>query len=373
MSDKTSIARNGKIVFTGGGTGGHVYPNLALSAEFEKRGYSPVYIGSAHGSLEERLATQNGIPYFGIDSAKLIRSLSFDAIRKNAKIARTLCKSIKEAKRVLQAQNPSAVISKGGFASLPTVIAARQLKLPVFAHESDMTLGLANRIAKIKGATVLKANPNARFKGIFVGMPLRKSLFGKDKKQCMLSLGIDTRLPILLVLGGSSGAQAVNDAVLKNLDSLTRKYFVLHVTGKGKFQRVFCDNYKAYEYADDVSLFYGASDAVLSRAGATAVFELSALNKRALFIPLPKGISRGDQIDNAYLAQEYGANVLFQDEGFYDNFLSAIENTFKKPPMMSICADANGKIADIVCDRLRRGEKCKNKKPSPNGSPSFYS
>lgn len=361
------------IVFTGGGTGGHIYPNLALADEFEKRGFTPVYIGGQGDTMENKLSKKNGIPFFGVKTVKLIRSISPSAIRNNLSIPFTLRKSVKSAMQILNEKHPCAVISKGGFASLPAVLGASKLNIPVFAHESDMTLGLANKIAKAKGATVLKANPSARFEGEFVGMPLRKSLFKTDKKGALERLGINTDKKIVLILGGSSGAQTLNDAVIRNIEPLCTKYFVLHVCGKGKDNKISHPNYRSFEYADNIADFYAVSDAVVSRAGATAVFEISALKKRALFIPLPKGISRGDQIDNAYLAQEYGGHMLMQDEKFFDNFLDAIQKTLKNPPMMSISNDANGKIADIVCDKLRRGEKCKDKKPSQNGSPSFYS
>lgn len=368
----TPDCQNDKILFTGGGTGGHVYPNLALAQEFKRRGFDTLYMGG-NNSVEQKLASMEGIPFFAVPTIKLVRSMSMSAIRNNLAIPHTLKKAVDEAADIIKAQKPCCVFSKGGFASLPAVLASAKLNIPIFAHESDMTLGLANKIAKRKRATILKANPKSSFDGEFVGMPLRRSLFSADRNTALKKLGIATDKKILLILGGSSGAQTINDCVYKNLDKLSKDYFVLHVLGKGKGKRRMHKDYMAFEYADNIADFYSASDIVVSRAGATAVFEISALKKRALFIPLPKGVSRGDQIDNAHLAEEYGASVLLQDDYFFDNFINAISNTLKKPPMRNISADANGKIADIVCDRLRRGEKCKNKKQSQNGSPSFYS
>lgn len=370
MSQNSSIKEQSrkKIVFTGGGTGGHVYPNLALAKEFSKRGFQTLYIGGEGETTEKRLATQNDIKYYSVPVIKLVRSLSISAIKNNAKIPFTLKKSITEATKILNTVNPDCVFSKGGFVSVPVVCAAKKLGIPVFAHESDLTLGLANRIASQKGAIIFKANPHSEFKGIFTGMPLRNDLFDKDKSASLKMLGIcKPALPVLLILGGSSGAKAINDAVKTNIDELTKRFFVLHVCGKDKSQNISRQNYKCFEYADDISIFYEASDIVVSRAGATAVFEISSLKKRALFVPLPKGVSRGDQIFNADLAKEYGAKVLLQDKNFEKNFLSAIQNTLLSPPMKIIANDANGKIADIVCDTLRRGEKCKDKKPSQNG------
>ena len=251
------------------------------------------------------------------------------------------------------------------------MLAASKAHIPIFAHESDYTLGLANKIAKLKGATIFKANPNAKFDGVFVGMPLRENLLRKDKAEVQKTLNINNpfKKPVLLVFGGSSGASAINEAVKKNIKSLTSKYYVLHVTGKNKDEKISANDYRAFEYADDISLFYTACDVILSRAGATSVFEISSIGKRAVFVPLPKGASRGDQIYNADLAKEYGGIVLKQDSSFCDNFVGAIETAMQNPPMKPIKHDSNGKIADVVCDKLRRGEKCKNKKPSPNGLP----
>lgn len=161
----------------------------------------------------------------------------------------------------------------------------KKLGIPVFAHESDLTLGLANKIAMQKGAIMLKANPHSKFKGTFVGMPLREELFCKDKTKALKILGINnpTNKKVLLILGGSLGAQAINDAVVSNIDELTKNYFVLHVFGKNKAQKISHDGYKCFEYADDISAFYAVSDIIVSRAGATAVFEISVL-KNALFL-----------------------------------------------------------------------------------------
>ncbi|MCM1306653.1 MAG: UDP-N-acetylglucosamine--N-acetylmuramyl-(pentapeptide) pyrophosphoryl-undecaprenol N-acetylglucosamine transferase [Bacteroides sp.] len=364
------------IIFTGGGTGGHIYPNLALIPEFVKRGFKVAYIGGTGKPMERRLAEEQGIKYYGVPTIKLVRSLSLSAIKNNIKIPFTLSGAVNEASELLKKLKPAAVFSKGGFVSLPIVIASKKLKIPVFAHESDLTLGLANKIAKQCGATLLKANPHARFDGIEVGMPLRADLFGVDKTSAKSRLGILTSRKILLVLGGSSGAKFLNDEVEKHIKELTQKYFVLHVSGRGGISEKQTDrkssvdsrkNYLRFDYADNIADFYAASDLVISRAGATAVYEISALKKRAIFVPLPKGVSRGDQIFNAELAEEYGGITLCQNESFSDNFLRTIENALQNPPMRAISADANGKIADLICDSIRRGEKCKDKKPSQNG------
>lgn len=355
-------------VFTGGGTGGHVYPNLALIPEFEKQGFSPVYIGGEGDTTERRLAGEKSIPYYAVPTVKFSRSLTLAGLKNNLRIPALLKDGIKAAKKTLAKISPTFVFSKGGFVSLPVVIAASKMNVPVFAHESDATLGLANRIAKLYGAIILKGNPLAEFDGEFVGIPLRRELFDVDKQSATQKLGL-TALnkegkKVLLVLGGSSGAKVFNDFVERNLDAITRKFFVLHVRGRTKGTPLSHPNYLTFEYAEEIGDYYAVSDVVLSRAGATAVFEISALKKRAVFVPLPKGASRGDQVFNGELARKYGGSVVSQIEDektFFDNILFALDGILKKPPMRPISADTNGKILRLVCDTIRGKVNCDEK------------
>lgn len=358
---------NNFIMFTGGGTGGHVYPNIAIADEMKKMGCTPLYMGSENG-IERSIAKDNDIPFYKTKTIKFVRGLSLHAILNNINIPTTLYRAVNEAKEILLDTQPDLIFSKGGFASLPCVIAASRMNIPIIAHESDKTLGIANRIAKLLGATILKANPYSNFDGILVGMPLRRHLFEVSRLNAYKKLHINTTKPVLLVIGGSSGASAINDEIYNHLKGLCAHFFVLHIVGKNKSMNINHQDYISYEYADDIATFYASSDVVVSRAGATSIYELSALQKKALFVPLPKGISRGDQVDNANLALEYGGNLLLQDENFSCNFLPKILETYKNPPMSKIQSDSNGKIVKIICDTLRRGEKCKNRKPSPNGS-----
>ena len=358
-------------VFTGGGTGGHIYPNLALIPEFEKQGFSPVYIGGEGDVPERRLAKEKGIPYYAVPTVKFSRSLSLAGLKNNLRIPALLKDGIKEAKKTLAKISPAFVFSKGGFVSLPVVIAASKMNIPVFAHESDATLGLANKIARILGATILKGNPLAEFEGQEVGVPLRRELFEVDKQAAAEKLGIKSLnkngKKVLLVLGGSSGASVFNDFVERNLDALTRKFFVLHLRGRMKGKSLMHPDYLAFDYADEIGDFYAVSDVILSRAGATAVFEISALKKRAVFVPLPKGASRGDQIFNGELAKKYGGAVTPQIEDektFFDNILFSLGEVLKKPPMRPISADTNGKILRLVCDTLSRKVDYAEKKNS---------
>ena len=273
-----------------------------------------------------------------------------------------LLKGVREARRILAETAPDAVFSKGGFAALPFVLAATAERIPLLCHESDSTLGLSNKIAAAKGARVLTAYPDCGF-GEFVGMPIREELFCKDGTVTRRALGIPSGRKVLLVVGGSSGAEFLNDAVRQLLPALTSLCTVIHVTGKGKFSDTERrDGYIPLEYSDDMGSLYAASDVVLSRAGATAVAEISALKKRAVFVPLPKGISRGDQIPNAELARRYGATVLAQDDKFIHKLYPVVKKAFDSAPMKRIADDANGKIAELVDDTIRRGVKCKDKK-----------
>ena len=354
------------ILFTGGGTGGHIYPNLALIPDFKAAGYSVAMTGAAD-SMEERLAKRHKTDFYAVPVIKLIRSMSVKALCNNLKIPFTLKYAVKTAGEIIDAIKPAAVFSKGGFVSLPVTLAALKRGIPTFAHESDYTLGLANKIAVNRGAVCLKANPEAEFEGELTGMPLRRELTKLTKEEAREKLNIPKSKKVLLIIGGSSGAKTLNDAIAAHIDALCEKYLVIHLTGKGKKTDAECKNYMQKEYADNIFEYMKAADIIVSRAGATTVFEISALKKRALFIPLPKGISRGDQIYNARLAQKYGAAVLSEEDGILDNLLSAIEKAEQNPPMQSIQNDANGKIVRLVDATIRRGEKCQDKKPSPNG------
>ena len=281
----------------------------------------------------------------------------------NLSVPRVLSAGKRAAEKILSEEKPALVFSKGGFAALPFVLAAAALKIPVICHESDSTPGLSNKIAKIKGAKALTAYPGSSF-GEFVGMPVREELFCKNRALARASLGIPSTENVLLVTGGSSGAQALNDALLRMLPELEERCVVVHVTGRGKAEkgRARSARYIPLEYSDDMGTLYAASDAVLSRAGATAVAELAALGKRAVLVPLPKGISRGDQIPNAELAAKHGARIVTQDGDLAAKLLPVLLHAFALPPMTRISSDANGKIASVIDVTMRRGVKCNDKK-----------
>jgi UDP-N-acetylglucosamine--N-acetylmuramyl-(pentapeptide) pyrophosphoryl-undecaprenol N-acetylglucosamine transferase len=329
------------ILLTGGGTGGHIFPNIALLPELKTRFDEIFYMGG--GGMEKEVAARFGLTFFEVNAPKFKRELTLD----NLKMPFELLRSVKTAEKLIAGIKPSAVFSKGGYASLPAVIAARRSDIPAVCHESDFSLGIANRIGKLFGARILTAFPSGA--GETVGMPLRAELFHGNRGCALDALGFsgqDPR-PYLLVMGGSSGAEAINKAVYSCLDLLLETYNIIHIAGKNRDCSVTRERYRQIEFSDRIQDLYAAADCVVSRAGATAIAELSALKKSALLIPLPKAASRGDQLKNAEYAKTYGASVLFQENLSPQAFLDACARLKSQPPMRECVKAANAEIADI--------------------------
>lgn len=222
-----------KVLLTGGGTGGHIYPNLALLPALYRLGIDAVYGGGEGDTPEHRAAVAAGLDFYGVPVVKFVRSASRAAIANNLKIPRILARGRAAAKEALLSEKPAVVFSKGGFAALPFVLAAADLGIPVICHESDKTAGLCNKIAARKGAFALSAYPGSRF-GVFVGMPVREELFCKNRALARESLGLPPEGKVLLVTGGSSGAKALNDTLAEVLPALRGICTVVHLTGRGK-------------------------------------------------------------------------------------------------------------------------------------------
>lgn len=296
-----------KIAFTGGGSAGHVVPNLALINEIVKSGMADVcYFGT--DGIEKSLVKDTGIPYFSFDCPKLIRGFSLRAFKNNAKIPFAFLKAVRLAKSGLQTFRPDVVFSKGGYVSLPVITAANALKIPCFTHESDLSAGLTTKLIAKKCKAVFTSFPETAetFKnGKFSGAPMRAELFNRSKQDARQAFGVKDGWNVLLVFGGGSGSTAINEAVRKQLAKLTSRYFVLHVCGKGN--TAFCnfENYRQIEFVKDMGAAYAAADYIVSRAGAGALFEIIALKKPAIFVPLEKA-SRGDQLQNAEYFQKKG-------------------------------------------------------------------
>ncbi len=304
-----------KILFTGGGSAGHVIPNLALIDEILATGEADVcYMGTA--GIEKTLLSTRKIPYYEIACPKLIRGGGFAGLMKNVKIPFAFSRAVKEAERGIKTFQPDLVFSKGGYVALPVLHAARRLRIPCLTHESDLSAGLANRLAAKKCHLVLTAFPETaqRFKnGKYVGAPLRRSLFNATRIEARKQYKLSPDEKVLLVLGGGSGSQVINDAIRAQIKDLTAFCTVLHICGKGNRVESNIKNYIQEEFIADMGRAYACADLVLSRAGAGALFEIIALKKPAIFVPLAHS-SRGDQIQNAEYFRKKGlCRVLAQE------------------------------------------------------------
>ena len=315
------------LILTGGGSAGHVTPNLALLPELKKRFDKIVYIGSKDG-IEEKLAKSQNLPFYPITTVKLERKFT----AKNLLIPIKLAKGISESKKLLKQLNPSAVFSKGGYCALPPCLAAFNLKIPVITHESDLSLGLANKlIAKKCNAllTTFKESGEALKNAYYVGPLLREEFFNKNKAQSKRSLGINNDKPVLLVTGGSQGSKIINEALKVNIDEILRHFNVIHLYGKqNKPIYNAINGYFGFSFAD-MPTAISACDMAISRGGSNTLFELVCTSTPSLIIPLKKA-SRGDQIKNAqYFASKN--TVLTADENELEkNLLPLIHRLYNQ-------------------------------------------
>lgn len=305
-----------KIVFTGGGTAGHIMPNLAIIEEIKNKA-KVYYIGS--NGMEKELVKNYDIPFYEIPSTKLKRSLSFS----NLLIPFKLIKAIKKAKQILKEIRPDVIFSKGGYVALPVVFAAKKLKIRVILHESDMTLGLANKLCKNKCETVCtsfeKTAENLK-NGLFTGSPLRSQIFKGNKENAKKLFKNYKNKPTILVVGGSLGSKIMNENVRKSLDKL-KDYNIIHLCGKNNLSNIKKDNYVELEFANNIEDLYALSNIVISRAGSNVINEILALNKPNILIPLSKKASRGDQILNANYFKEKGYSKVILEEDLSPNSL----------------------------------------------------
>lgn len=323
-----------RIILTGGGTAGHVTPNIALIPRLKEEGYDIHYIGSYDG-IEKKLIEDMKIPYHGISSGKLRRY--FDV--KNFSDPFRVVKGYGEAARLIKSLKPDVVFSKGGFVSVPVVMAAKNHKVPAIIHESDMTPGLANKLC-IPCATKVCCNfPEAmehlpKEKAVLTGTPIRQELFKGDPLEAVKFTGLDANKPTILVVGGSSGSVKVNEAVRECLDDLLKNYQVIHLCGKDKVDPTY-DNrtgYVQYEYIKkELSALLAFADIVISRAGANAICELQALAKPNVLIPLGSNASRGDQILNAESFEKQGFSYVVLEENLTkESLLEAVQQVYDK-------------------------------------------
>jgi len=320
-----------KIAFTGGGTAGHIIPNIALMDSLDNKQYSFIYVGQSD-SMEEQIIKQKGVTFYPISAGKLRRYFSW----KNVSDVFRVIKGFFQAKKILREQSPDLLFSKGGFVCVPVVYAAHFLHIPIIIHESDLTLGLANRlsapIADFICYTFEQTGSRIGRKNIrHTGIPIRKELLSGERDKGLKLCGFDGNLPVVLVLGGSLGSQSINVALNSQLEALTEIFQVCHICGKNNRSIHSIPNrYQSFEYVnEDLAHLYAMADLIVARAGATTVYEILKLRKPGLLVPLPLNASRGDQIENCkILSKAELANVLYEENLTPENLVQKIIETY---------------------------------------------
>lgn len=313
-----------KIVLTGGGTAGHVTPNIALMPKLKDLGYEIHYIGSYEG-IEKKLIADFAIPYYGISTGKLRRY--FDI--KNFTDPFRVIKGFSQAKKLLKEIKPDVVFSKGGFVSVPVVRAAASLNIPCIIHESDMTPGLANKLCIPVADKICCNFPETlqnlpAEKAVLTGSPIRAELTKGNKIAGLDLCGFTANMPVIMVIGGSLGAANINKAVRDALPKLLKDFQIVHLCGQEKVDNLLLTTkgYKQFEYVkSELKDLFAMSDVVISRAGANAICELLALKKPNLLIPLVAG-SRGDQVLNAKSFASQGFSMLLEEDDIEGDILT---------------------------------------------------
>ena len=346
-----------KIVLTGGGTAGHVSPQLALIPRLKELGYDIHYIGSRQGIERSMLA---GLPltYHAVKTGKLRRYFDW----RNFTDPFLVIAGAFESFRLIGQIKPDVCFSKGGFVAVPVVIAAWLKKVPVLAHESDLTPGLANRISakfsKKVAATFPECAKTLGEKGVLTGTPLRPELFSGTRENGLRLAGFEGNKPVLMMMGGSQGAQSLNKVLREALPKILPLFDVLHLCGKGNIAQDL-ENIKGYFQAeflsDTLPDALACADLVLSRAGSNALYEFAALEKPMLLVPLPLGSSRGDQIQNARSFEQRGmAQLLLQEDLNAGSLLDALIKLQKDAPALrsklisAPPADGTDKVLELI-------------------------
>ncbi|MCT4565552.1 MAG: undecaprenyldiphospho-muramoylpentapeptide beta-N-acetylglucosaminyltransferase [Maledivibacter sp.] len=322
-----------RIVMTGGGTAGHVTPNIALIPRLKKMGYDVHYIGTKKG-IERKLIEKEGIPYHIVNAGKLRRYLDLKNITDTLRISQGFIQSLS----IIRKLKPSVVFSKGGFVSSPVVWAAWMNRIPIVIHESDYTPGLANKISIPFAQKLCYTFPETeryipKEKGVLTGIPVRESLFAGDKRKGIEICRFSNEKPIILVIGGSLGSEVINKSIRANLEVILKNFQICHICGKGNVDKNYKDikGYKQFEYVSkELPHLFDMADLIISRAGATVLYEILALRKPNILIPLSKKASRGDQILNAASFEKQGLSYVIMEEELDDkSILEGIEKAYK--------------------------------------------
>lgn len=322
-----------KIVLTGGGTAGHVTPNIALLPRLKEKGFDVSYIGSYNG-MERQLIEEQHIPYYGISSGKLRRYFDLKNLSDPFKVLKGLGQSV----RLIHRLKPDVVFSKGGFVSVPVILAAKLCHVPSIIHESDLTPGLANKIAIPAAVKVCCNFPETlnylpKEKAILTGSPIRKELMSGNSESARKLCHFHSKKPVLFIIGGSSGSRFINDTIRELLFVLLKDFQIIHMCGKGNVDDNLTDTdgYVQFEYiGSDLNDIFALSDLVISRAGANSICELLALHKPNILIPLSSNASRGDQILNARSFEKQGFSAVIEEEEVTsEKLLSLIHSTYE--------------------------------------------
>ncbi|AKN33894.1 UDP-diphospho-muramoylpentapeptide beta-N- acetylglucosaminyltransferase [Clostridium carboxidivorans P7] len=339
-----------KIIMTGGGSAGHVTPNLALVPKLKELGYEIKYIGTKDG-IERKIIEQEKIDYYAISSGKLRRYFDIKNFTDPFKVLKGICQAVV----IMKKEKPNIVFSKGGFVAVPVVIAAHLNKIPVIAHESDMTPGLANRLSTPYCTKVCVTFPESvnkvkDNKAVLTGTPIREELLNGSRILGRKICEFGQEKPVLLIIGGSLGSKFINDIIRNNIDKFLEDYNIVHICGKGNLDKGLVEKkgYKQFEYInEELPHVMNAADIVLSRAGANVIFELLALKKPNILVPLSKKSSRGDQILNAASFEKSGYSIVIQEEELNENVL--MEN------LRELCNNRNKYINNMENSTVKNG------------------
>lgn len=347
-----------KIVMTGGGTAGHVTPNIALMPLLKEAGYEIHYIGSYTG-IEKKLIEETGVTYYGISSGKLRRYHDW----KNFTDPFRVIKGFSEANQLLKHIQPDVVFSKGGFVSVPVVMAAGRQGIRAIIHESDMTPGLANKLAIPFASKVCCNFPETlqylpSDKAVLTGSPIRAELMSGSKEKGLEFCGFTSEKPVMLIMGGSIGSKFINNAVWESLDALLEKFQIVHLVGKGNINTELenIPGYKQFTFiSEQLTDVFAMTDLMISRAGANSICEILALKIPNVLIPLSAAASRGDQILNAASFEKQGFSTVLQEETLTAEILqNAVMDVFNRRDEIkakmneSTMLDSNKTILDII-------------------------
>ena len=350
-----------RIVLTGGGTAGHVSPNQALIPLLLKEGWEVHYIGTKAGIERTLIEPMEGVTYHAVSSGKLRRYFDLKNFTDPFRVIAGALQSV----AIIGKLKPSIVFSKGGFVSVPVVVGGALCRVPVVMHESDITPGLANKLCKPFAKAICTTFPECAkllgSKGLLTGTPLRASIFSGKREKGLSLAGFDGSKPVLMMIGGSLGAQTVNAALREALPELTKKFDVLHVCGKGNKDESLenLPGYRQFEYlSDELPDAFACADIVLSRAGSNSLSELMALKKPMLLIPYHSG--RGDQVLNANSLKARGlAHVMIQSDMNAKSLVTALDALWDERELLTqrlaALPDADGTKA--VLDQIHKYAK----------------